>query len=151
MTGPNYTIGSAGNIYIRMMTFNEEGSSEPPHKHIFDHIQVLATGKVKITVNDQESIHSAPKMIYIKKNVAHSIVALEPGTTIMCVHGLRDGYGGNDIIPIESIPAGVELEIGSNLPNGKKVLPLTYISASDRAVEYSKMETVYVEDNSSTV
>jgi hypothetical protein len=150
MSEPIYTIGSAGNIYVRMMTFSEEGIQEPPHKHIFDHIQILATGKVKITVDGQESIHCAPKMIYIKKNVLHSIVAMEPGTTLMCVHGLREGYGGNDIIPIESIPAGVELEIGSNLPNGKKVLPLTYMSASDKAVEYSKMETIYV-DSSSTV
>lgn len=151
MSGPIYTIGSAGNVYVRMMTFNEAETEEPPHKHIFDHIQILATGRVKITVNGKESEHVAPKMIYIKKNVAHSIVALEPGTTLMCVHGLREGYGGNDIIPIESIPAGVELEIGSELPNGKKVLPLTYIAASDKAVEYSKMETVYVEDSSSTV
>jgi hypothetical protein len=151
MSDPIYTIGSAGNIYVRMMTFSEEGTQEPSHKHIFDHIQILATGSVKITVNEQESIHHAPKMIYIKKNILHSILALEPGTTLMCVHGLREGYGGNDIIPIESIPAGVELEIGSDLPSGKRVLPLTYVAASDQAVEYSKMETVYVDDSASTV
>jgi len=143
MSEPIYTIGSAGNVYVRMMTFPEAGIQEKPHKHIFDHIQILATGKVKITVGDKESEHTAPKMIYIKKNIAHSIVAIEPNTTLMCVHGLRDGYGENDIIDPESIPAGVELEIGSKLTSGKTVLPLAYNSPN--AIEYSKLETIYVE------
>ena len=143
MSETKYTIGSAGNVYIRMMTFPEAGGVENSHKHIFDHIQILATGKVKITVNGESSEHSAPKMIYIKKDTVHSIVAIEPNTTVMCVHGLRDGYGGNDIIPMESIPNGVSLKMGSILPNGKKVLPLTY--AQSGGAEYSEMETVYVE------
>lgn len=143
MSEPKYTIGCAGNVYIRMMTFPEVGSVENSHKHVFDHIQILATGKVKITVNGESSEHTAPKMIYIKKDTVHSIVASEPNTTVMCVHGLRDGYGGNDIIPIESIPAGVSLRLGNKLENGKTVLPLTY--AQPGGAEYSEMETVYVE------
>ena len=144
MKEPIYTIGSAGNVYVRMMTFPEVGIEEKPHKHIFDHIQILATGKVKITVDGKESEHTAPKMIYIKKYVAHSIVAIEPNTILMCVHGLRDGYGGNDIISPESIPAGVQLEIGSDLLNGKSVLPLAYNNRPS-AMDYSKIETIYVE------
>jgi hypothetical protein len=56
-----------GGTYAKEMTF-PKGLVIPSHKHIFDHMSILAKGKIKLSVDGKDFIYEAPKVIEIKKN-----------------------------------------------------------------------------------
>ncbi len=55
------------------------------HKHKHDHLSVLASGKVELTVDGQTTVHEAPACLTIEAGKAHSVLAL---TDIVwyCIH-----------------------------------------------------------------
>jgi hypothetical protein len=65
-----------GGTYAKEMTF-PKGLVIPSHKHIFDHMSILAKGKIKLSVDGKDFIYEAPKVIEIKKNEVHTVTALE--------------------------------------------------------------------------
>lgn len=104
---PDVKISCVANLYTRMMHFKNAGDIEHGHKHQFDHMTLLAKGKLKVTANGQDTEYTAPYMIYINKDVEHELVALTDNTVAYCVHALRFGENVEDIIDPETIPAGV--------------------------------------------
>jgi len=104
---PVVHIGCVANLYSRMMHFKQAGDTELGHTHQFDHLTLLAKGKLKVTVDGQVSEFTAPHMIYIHKDKVHELVALTDDTVAYCIHALRDGNGVDDIIDPSMIPAGV--------------------------------------------
>lgn len=90
-----------------MMHFKNIGDRELGHTHCFDHLTLLASGSLKVTVEGKETIFNAPHMIYIHKDKIHELVALEQNTIAYCIHALRDGNGVDDIIDPTMIPKGV--------------------------------------------
>ncbi len=104
---PEISIGCVSNIYTRQMHFKNAGDIEHGHTHPFDHLTLLAHGKLKVTVSGNSTEYSAPFMIYIKADLKHELVALEDNTVAYCIHALRDGNGVDDILDPKSIPAGV--------------------------------------------
>lgn len=119
MSYPKITIGCVSNLWSRMMHFENSGDIEQGHTHPFDHLTLLASGKLQITVDGQVTTFQAPHMIYIHKDKKHELVALEDNTVAYCIHALRDGNGVDDIIDPTMIPKGVP---GSNLPSAKPVV-----------------------------
>jgi quercetin dioxygenase-like cupin family protein len=89
------------------MHFEKAGDTEIGHTHPFDHLTLLASGSVKLTVEEKETIFKAPHMIYIHKDKVHKLEALEDNTVAYCIHALRDGNGVDDILDPASIPEGV--------------------------------------------
>lgn len=65
-----------GGTYAKRMIF-PQGTIIPSHKHIFDHMSILAQGKAKVTVDGKSTIYDAPAVIEIKKNERHTVTALE--------------------------------------------------------------------------
>lgn len=110
MGEPLIKIGSVSNIYVRQMHFLNAGDIEYGHTHNFDHLSLLASGKVMSIVDGKESIFQAPMMIFIKKDLQHEFVALEDNTVLYCVHALRNGDRVEDIVDPDSIPAGIAPE-----------------------------------------
>lgn len=108
MNDPKVQIGCVANLYSRMMHFVRVGDTEPGHSHQFDHLTLLAKGRLKVTVDGVASEFTAPHMIYIQKDKIHELVALEDGTVAYCIHALRD-KNNNEIIDPESVPAGVNI------------------------------------------
>ena len=104
---PDVRIGCVANLYSRMMHFAKAGDIEHGHTHQFDHLTLLASGSLRVTVEGKTTNFKAPHMIYIRADKNHELVALEDNTVAYCIHALRDGDGVNDIIDPESIPAGV--------------------------------------------
>lgn len=105
MNAPEIAIGSVANLFARQMHFHNAGDVEVGHKHKFDHMTLLASGKLKITVDGKETIFSAPHMIYIKADRVHELQALEDDTIAYCVHALRkDG----ELIRPSMIPNGIK-------------------------------------------
>ncbi len=108
MSQPNVHIGCVANIFSRMMHFEKAGDIEQGHTHAFDHLTLLAKGKLKVTVEGVESEFTAPHMIYIQKHKLHQLEALLDGTVAYCIHALRSGDGVDDIIDPSMVPAGVK-------------------------------------------
>ena len=107
MNHPKVQIGCVANLFSRMMHFSKAGDLELGHTHAFDHLTLLASGSLKVTVEGVETVFKAPHMIYIHKDKRHELVALEDNTVAYCIHALRDGNGVDDILDPAMIPAGV--------------------------------------------
>jgi len=107
MEHPKISIGCVSNLYSRMMHFEKAGDTEQGHKHQFDHLTLLATGKLKVTVEGVVTEFTAPHMIYIHKDKNHELVALEDNTVAYCIHALRDRNKTDDILDPAMIPKGV--------------------------------------------
>jgi quercetin dioxygenase-like cupin family protein len=73
-----------GGVYAKEMIF-PKNSGGAQHKHVFDHMSILAQGKVKLMVDGKVSIIEAPAVIEIKKNTVHRVVALEE-CRWYCIH-----------------------------------------------------------------
>jgi len=116
MSAPGVMIGCVANLYSRMMYFEKAGDIEVGHAHQFDHLTLLAKGKLQVTVDGQVSEFTAPHMIYIHKDKLHELVALTDGTVAYCIHALRTGERVEDIIDPSMIPAGVDpMTVASSL------------------------------------
>ena len=89
MNAPEIAIGYVANLWSRQMHFKKLGDTEQGHKHQFDHLTLLAKGKLKVKVNDSETVFTAPHMIYIHKDDNHELIALEDDTVAYCIHALR--------------------------------------------------------------
>lgn len=107
MNQPEINIGCVANLYSRMMHFVKAGDTEIGHTHQFDHLTLLAKGKLKVTVEGKTSEFTAPHMIYIHADKVHELVALTDNTVAYCIHALRTNEG--DIIDPSMVPEGVDI------------------------------------------
>lgn len=107
MSDPIVHIGCVANLFSRMMYFRKAGDIEIGHTHQFDHLTLLAKGRLKVTVDGVATEFTAPHMIYIRKDKVHELVALTDETVAYCIHALR-GKEDNDILDPSMIPAGVD-------------------------------------------
>ena len=119
MAHPEVKLGSVANLFSRQMHFKNVGDVEHGHTHQFDHLTLLASGKLQVTVEGQVSEFTAPHMIYIKKDKMHELVALEPNTVAYCIHALRLGNEVDDILDPSMVPEGVVAPYDSLLCNLK--------------------------------
>lgn len=106
MSQPVVHIGCVANLFSRMMRFEKAGDTEIGHTHQFDHLTLLAKGKLKVTVDGVSSEFTAPHMIYIHKDKVHELEALTDETVAYCIHALRDKDSG-EILDPTMIPKGV--------------------------------------------
>jgi hypothetical protein len=109
MATPEVKLGCVANLFSRMMHFKNVGDMEHGHTHQFDHLTLLASGKLQVTVDGHVSEFEAPHMIYIKKDKMHELVALESNTVAYCIHAIRIGDGVDDIVDPSMVPEGVEI------------------------------------------
>lgn len=106
MNQPVVHIGCVANLFSRMMRFEKAGDTESGHTHQFDHLTLLAKGKLKVTVEGISTDFTAPHMIYIHKDKVHQLEALTDETVAYCIHALRD-KDNNEILDPSMIPNGV--------------------------------------------
>jgi quercetin dioxygenase-like cupin family protein len=102
-------IGCVENLFTRMMFFQKTGDKETGHVHQHDHLTLLAKGKLKVTIDGQETEFTAPHMIYINKDKVHELQALSDNTIAYCIHALRDKETG-DILDPSMVPKGSILQ-----------------------------------------
>lgn len=107
MNQAEIAIGCVANLFSRQMVFRRAGDYEQGHTHQFDHLTLLASGSLKVTVDGKTTVFKAPHMIYIHKDKMHELVALEDNTVAYCIHALRDGDNVEDILDPAMIPEGV--------------------------------------------
>jgi quercetin dioxygenase-like cupin family protein len=86
------------------MHFVQAGDREEGHAHCFDHLTLLASGKIRIAALGKFNDFTAPHHIFIKAGVEHELLALEDNTTVHCIHAIRDGERVEDIVDPASVP-----------------------------------------------
>lgn len=106
MESPEIKIGYVANLWSRMMHFKKAGDTEIGHTHQFDHLTLLAKGKLKVTVDGVVTEFTAPHMIYIKADKVHELEAMTDETVAYCIHALRD-KDTSEILDPSMIPDGV--------------------------------------------
>jgi quercetin dioxygenase-like cupin family protein len=107
MDNPNVNIGCVKNLFVRQMHFKKAGDGEQGHAHQFDHLTLLAKGRLAVDINGEVTEFTAPQMIYIKAELRHKLVALTDNTVAYCIHALRDETG--DILDVAMVPKSKEL------------------------------------------
>lgn len=90
------------------MHFEKSGDVEQGHAHQYDHLTLLASGKLKIKIKEKVTEYSAPYMIFIHKDVQHELTALEDNTVAYCIHVLKDVNTGK-ILDSKMIPNGINI------------------------------------------
>lgn len=89
-----HELGYFGNIWVRQNLLLKAGESTQGHHHKFDHVSLLASGKVRVEIEGYEPTEfTAPTFIVIKKEYSHKFTALEDNTLWYCVFALRDVDG----------------------------------------------------------
>jgi len=113
------------------MVFRSVGDVQRGHTHQFDHLTLLASGRLKVTVGGQSTEFKAPHMILIRQRKPHELVALEDNTVAFCIHALRTGDRVEDIIDPSMLPNGVNPLDPSMIPDGTGVKPVSYVDTTD--------------------
>ena len=94
----SFELGFFGNIWVRQHDLKKAGEFIDGHKHHFDHVSLLTSGRVMVEVDGHPPKEFvAPTFIVIRKEHNHKITALEDDTLWYCVFALRDVDGS----PIE--------------------------------------------------
>lgn len=86
-------IGCYANIWIRQKHFNTVGEKIGGHKHKYDHLSILASGSVKVSVDSYEKTFHAPTFITIPAEDIHNITALTEDVVWYCIFADRDING----------------------------------------------------------
>lgn len=99
MSDPITDLKLVDNVFVKMHRFLNVGDTHHGHAHTFDHITLLATGKVLMKHDNGEQEFTAPHLIVTPKGIVHQFIALEPNTVFCCIHAIRDGDGVDDVAP----------------------------------------------------
>jgi len=71
-------------VYSRKMTI-PKGVKVPTHKHKFNHMSILASGKVLVKVDGKITEYTGPAQLEITKDQVHEVFALEESVWF-CIH-----------------------------------------------------------------
>ena len=97
MSEPKTDLKLVDNVFVKMHKFLNVGDTHHGHAHMFDHITLLATGKVLMKHDNGEQEYTAPHLIVTPKGITHQFIALETNTVFCCIHAIRDGDSVNDV------------------------------------------------------
>lgn len=115
MSTPVTDLKIVDNVFVKLHRFLNAGDTHEGHAHTFDHITLLATGKVLMKHDGGEQEFTAPHLIVTPKGVVHQFTALEPNTVFCCIHAIRDGSGIDDVAP-QDITAEQANQLLANYP-----------------------------------
>lgn len=116
MNGPRVHISCVSNVFVKQMHFVNAGDMEQGHAHCFDHLTLLASGKIRMTALGKSTDFTAPHHIFIKAGVEHELLALEDNTVVHCIHAIRDGERVEDIVDPASVPVSASLPPATAYP-----------------------------------
>lgn len=80
---------SADGVVVKQMVIPKSGTIVPQHSHPYDHLSMLAKGRVKAWAGTEYlGEHEAPHGFNIAAGVKHTFLSLEDDTILYCVHNL---------------------------------------------------------------
>lgn len=89
------------NIYLKKMSFPKNGCVYKGHHHEYDHVTLVASGKVRVrfgavpeaSLPAEEKEYQGVSMFVTRGFRQHEITALEDNTVVCCVHAIRTKDG----------------------------------------------------------
>jgi len=76
-------------VAIKQMHLEREGWFVKQHRHVYDHVTLLATGSMRVWMGDNAPVdYVAPYPITVKAGVTHSMQALADNTVAYCIHNV---------------------------------------------------------------
>ncbi len=75
-------------VYAKQMKL-EAGYTARSHKHVYDHLSILASGSVDVLCNGVKTAFTAPSCIDIKAGIEHEIIAHED-SIFFCIHATNE-------------------------------------------------------------
>lgn len=86
---PKVSTFEADGIWTAQIVVALAGSLVPQHSHEYDHLTLLATGRVRVLeAGVVTGEYSAPAGIVIKAGVKHLFETLTDNVTIYCIHNV---------------------------------------------------------------
>ena len=83
---PKHYFG--GGTYAKQMTV-PKGYSVGKHVHSYDHLSILASGRVLVETDASSDEYASPACLIIKANIFHRITALEDSVWY-CIHATEE-------------------------------------------------------------
>ena len=93
MSDPIINMGMAANIYVKQLHFLNAGDLDTPISLVYDHLALIAKGKIIVIVNGQETEFTAPKIVFVKSNITHQFKAATDNSVVYFVQVIRDNDG----------------------------------------------------------
>lgn len=91
-------ISIADDVFVKQMVIAKTGTLVPQHTHTWDHLSMLAIGKVRVWKDGKyDGDYTAPMAIMIKAGVAHKFLSLVDNTIIYCIHNIAHS-GSIDVL-----------------------------------------------------
>ncbi len=87
-TQPDIEHHFSSGMYAKQMLI-PAGFSAFQHKHEYDHLSILASGRVIVQTDDGQVEYTAPSCITIKRNINHAVHALEDAVWF-CIHATEE-------------------------------------------------------------
>lgn len=104
MSSPITDLKLVDNVFVKLHQFVNAGDTHQGHAHVFDHITLLASGKVLMTHDNGQQEFTAPHLIVTPKGITHQFTALEPNTVFCCIHAIREGSEVENVASQEITP-----------------------------------------------
>lgn len=101
---PGTIIKLVDNVFVKLHHFDNAGDTHQGHSHTFNHITLLASGRLLMQHDNGEQEFTAPHLIVTPKGITHKFTALEAGTVFCCIHAIRDGDGVDDVAAPDMSP-----------------------------------------------
>lgn len=94
------------NVYVKEMRFTESNQTYCGHHHDYDHVTMVAAGKVRVKfaaipeagIEEEVKEYNAVSTFVTRSFREHEITALTPDTVVCCIHAIRD-VNGEIIVP----------------------------------------------------
>ena len=85
------------NVYVKTMRFKESGFMYCGHHHTYDHVTLVASGKVRVkfgavpegNLPEEEKEYTGSSMFVTRSYREHEITALEDKTVCSCIHAIK--------------------------------------------------------------
>lgn len=89
------------NVFVKKMIFKEKGMVYCGHHHEYDHVTLVAAGKISVKFSsvpegdlpEEIKEYAGTSMFVTRSYREHEITALEDNTVVCCVHAVREEGG----------------------------------------------------------
>ena len=83
------TVAEADGVHVAQITIPTAGTYVPQHSHRYEHLTMLATGSMRVWVEDElVGDFTAPAPITIPAERKHTFLALTDGVVFHCIHNV---------------------------------------------------------------
>lgn len=85
-------LGYDGQLMMVKIMAEKKGPVGVEHAHYHSQVTFVSSGKFEFTIGDEKKIVSAGDGMYMKPDVRHSCICIEPGVIVDCFSPTREDF-----------------------------------------------------------